>query len=265
MTIRDITDYLEKVAPLRFQESYDNAGLIYGDPDREVTSVLVSLDCTEDIVAEAAARGANLIVSHHPIVFRGIKQFKQSSYVHRTVVKAIQHDIAIYAIHTNLDNVLANGVNEKIAQKLSLTNLATLRKSDFDKKENDYSVGAGIIGEWDARSATEALQHIKDCMNVPVIKHTELLDREVAKVAICGGAGSFLLSDAIAAGADMYVTADYKYHEFFDADGRIMIADIGHYESEYYTIELLLELLTQKFPNFAGYSTEVVTNPVRYF
>ena len=262
MILQDIISYLEEIAPPHLQESYDNSGLIYGRPDQEVTGALVSLDCTEDVVEEAISLGFNLIVSHHPIVFSGIKKFSYDNYVHRVVIKAIQHNIAIYAIHTNLDNVLDHGVNQKIAQKIGLNQCAILRPKDTAEPH----IGSGIIGEIQQELDPLAfMDHLKSSMNLKTIKHTALIARPVQRVAVCGGSGSFLLADAKAAGADMFITADYKYHEFFDADGTITIIDIGHYESEYFTIELLFELLTEKFPKFAARSTKVVTNPINYY
>ena len=261
MTIATITDYLASIAPVHLQESYDNAGLIVGDPRTEVTGVLTSLDCTEDIVAEARARGCNLVVAHHPIVFRGLKRFNGADYVERTVIKAIKEDVAIYAIHTNLDNVRHRGVNERIAQRLGLTELRLL-----GPKNDDGTVGSGMVGELATPlAAADFLAHLKDRMRATVVKHTAPLAQPVRTVALCGGAGGFLLRQAKAAGAQAFVTSDYKYHEFFDADGDIMICDIGHYESEQFTTQLLAELLQEKFPTFAVLCTELVTNPVRYF
>lgn len=262
MILNDLISYLEEIAPPHLQESYDNSGLIYGHPDLELTGALVSLDCTEDVVDEAISLGFNLIVSHHPIVFSGIKKFSHDNYVHRVVINAIQHNIAIYAIHTNLDNVLEHGVNQKIAQKIGLTQCTILRPKDSAEPHT----GSGIIGELhNPIDPLAFMDHLKGSMNLKTIKHTALLTRPVQRVAVCGGAGSFLLVDAKAAGADVFITADYKYHEFFDADGILTIVDIGHYESEYFTIELLFELLTEKFPKFAARSTKVVTNPISYY
>ncbi|MFT6000995.1 MAG: dinuclear metal center YbgI/SA1388 family protein [Neolewinella sp.] len=261
MTIGDITTHLESIAPAHLQESYDNAGLIVGDPATEVTGVLTSLDCTEEIIAEAKAKGCNLVVAHHPIVFRGLKRFNGSNYVERTVIKAIKEDVAIYAIHTNLDNVRHQGVNERIAQRLGLENLRLL-----GPKDDDGTIGSGMVGELPvALQETAFLRHLKDRMDTPVIKHTQLLEQQVKTVALCGGAGGFLLSQAKKAGAQVFVTSDYKYHEFFDADGDLVICDIGHYESEQYTTQLLAELLSKKFRTFAVLCTGRITNPVRYF
>ncbi|PHI21339.1 Nif3-like dinuclear metal center hexameric protein [Lewinellaceae bacterium SD302] len=259
--IKDITSYLESIAPLNLQESYDNAGLIVGEPDTKITGVLTSLDCTEEIVLEAKRRGCNLVVAHHPIVFRGLKRFNGSNYVERTVIRAIKEDVAIYAIHTNLDNVRLRGVNEKISQRLGLENLHLLAP-----KTEDGSVGSGMIGELPtALSEADFLTLLRDRMLTGVIKHTQKLGKKVKKVALCGGAGGFLLQAAKAAGAQAFVTSDYKYHEFFDADGDLLLCDIGHYESEQFTTELLAELLSKKFSTFAVLCTELNTNPVRYF
>lgn len=261
MTIKDITAHLESIAPSHLQESYDNAGLIVGHPDTEVTGVLTSLDCTEEIIAEAKARGCNMVVAHHPIVFRGLKRFNGNDYVERTVIKAIKEDIAIYAIHTNLDNVRHQGVNERIAQRLGLENLRLL-----GPKNEEKTIGSGMVGDLpNALNEHEFLRHLKTKMEASVVKHTRLRNKEVKTVALCGGAGGFLLSQAKKAGAQVFVTSDYKYHEFFDADGEIVICDIGHYESEQFTTQLLAELLTKKFPTFAVLCTERNTNPVRYY
>ena len=364
MKIRDVIATLESLAPLSLQEGYDNAGLITGDENANCTGILISLDATEPVVDEAVKRGCNLVVSHHPIVFSGLKKITGKNYVQKTVIKAIRNDIALYAIHTNLDNIL-NGVNGRIAGLLDLKNISVLamkenqlrklytfvpaanagkvRQAIFDaggghignyeecsfnaegigtfkggantdpyagkpgelhheneikvevifpawleariikslltthpyeevaydvvKLDNKFSsIGSGIIGEL-AQPMDESgfLKTLKEKFNLRVIKHTQLKNEQVRKVAICGGAGSFLISSALAAGADFYITSDVKYHEFFDANDKMVIADIGHYESEQFTINLLQEFLEQKFPTFAVLKTEVNTNPVRYF
>jgi len=247
MILSEITDYLEEVAPLRFQESYDNAGLIVGESDMEVTGVVVSLDATEAVVHDAIEQGCNVVISHHPIVFRGIKKFNHNYYVDKAVISAI------------------NGVNEKIAQKLNLSNVRSLRPHPSTHLETAYQVGSGAMGRMSESLDGEAfIAYLKSKMGLKLVRHTRLLENKVSNIAICGGAGSFLLPSAISAGADVFITADYKYHEFFDANDEIVIMDIGHYESEYYTIELLIELLSKKFPNFAPHYTKVVTNPVYY-
>ena len=363
MTIHTVTAYLATIAPPAYQESYDNAGLITGDPMWEVKGVLVTLDCTEAVVEEAIAGGANLIVAHHPILFRGIKKLTGSNYVERTLIKAIQHHIAIYAIHTNLDNVL-EGVNHKIAERIGLVNTHILQPKtdtlsklvtfvpreatervlqalheagagqignykncsfrvsgegafmpgegtnphigkphqleivdetrvevifpswsatnvvDALRKAHPYEevahyitmlanenqeVGSGLIGELpEAQEPMQFLRRLKDSMQLSVIRHTRVPAKKISKIAVCGGSGSFLLPRAIKAGAEVFISADFKYHEFFDADDRIVIADIGHYESEAHTKELLTEILTKKFHTFAINFSKTVTNPISY-
>lgn len=365
MTVRDIIQAIEAFAPPAYQESYDNSGLQVGDMNAEVQGCLLTLDVTEEIVKEAMARGCNMIVAHHPVIFSGLKRITGRNYVERVVLMAIKNDISIYACHTNLDN-MRGGVNAKIAEKLGLENTTilslmkdSLRKlytfapaKDADKvRDALFAAGAGDIGqykecsfntngtgtfrpetgadpaigkpggprEWvdevkievlvqrdrEARvlkalfenhpyeevayefvslqnpnqemgagmlgflrepmSETAFLGHIKAKMGANCIKYTQLSGKNVQKVAICGGSGSFLLTEAIAAGADIFITSDFKYHQFFDAEGKIVIADIGHYESEQYTTELFMAILKEKFPNFAFFLSDLSTNPVKYF
>lgn len=260
MRIQDILSALEAVAPPHLQESYDNAGLIVGDPQVPVTGVLFCLDSTEAIVDEAISLGCNLVVAHHPIVFRGLKRLNGANYIERTVIKAIQAGVAIYAIHTNLDNVFHQGVNAKIAEKIGLGNTRIL-----SPKPGQTDIGAGMIGQLEApMSEMDFLQHVKHRMQTNCVRHTAMLGRMVRTVAVCGGSGSFLLPEAIRAGADAFVTADFKYHEFFDADRHLVIADIGHFESEQFTIELLYSIIREKFPTFALHLTKLCTNPVHY-
>lgn len=361
--IQDVISCLEQVAPPAYQESYDNATLICGDRNAILKGVVCTLDCTEEVVEEAISLGANLIVAHHPIVFKGLKSLTGRNNVERTVIKAIKNDIAIYAIHTNLDHV-ATGVNKRICDRLGLTHTKILQPkkqilnklvffvpvenkntvldavfaagagqigeySDCSfqvegmgtytpsvdanphigqrgipqyekevrievilpsfqsnriisamKKAHPYEevayylsvlenenqeVGAGMIGVLDKpMDELEFLDFLKEKMNLKTLKHTALTGKKIKKVAVCGGAGVFLLSDAKRSGADVFVTADVKYHEFFDAEGQLILCDIGHYESEIFTKELLGELLSQNFPNIALYLTKVVTNPTSY-
>ncbi len=260
MKIREVLDYLESIAPLHLQESYDNAGLLCGSRDMELSDVLVCLDSTEAVVDEAIKKGCNLIVAHHPIIFSGIRSFTGETYIERTLIKAIKNDIAIYAIHTNLDNVHENGVNQKFASKLGLINTKILKPVEYDA-----AIGSGLIGDlekpWDSMAF---LSHVKEVMRVSSLKYTPILAETIQKVAICGGSGSFLLEEAKAQSANLFITADYKYHQFFDSNNQIIIADIGHYESEFYTIELIKELLSKKFTKFAAHCTEVNTNPINY-
>lgn len=261
MLIQDIISVLEAVAPPHLQESYDNAGLIVGHPQVTVKGVLFCLDSTEAVVDEAVERGCNLVVAHHPIVFRGLKRLNGTNYVERTVMQAIRRDVAIYAIHTNLDNVHRQGVNAKIAEKLGLRDTRIL----LPKVGTAADVGAGLVGELPAPlSEADFLQTVKTTFRVGCVRHTALLQKPVRRVAVCGGSGSFLLPEARRAGAEAFVTADFKYHEFFDADGQILVADIGHYESEQFTVELLHDLVREKFATFALHCTKLNTNPVFY-
>ena len=259
-TISELTTYLESIAPFHYQEDYDNSGLLVGDPNTEITGVMIALDATEAVIDEAVAKGCNLLVAHHPIIFRGLKRLTGRNYVERVVIKAIREDVALYAIHTNLDNVYRQGVNAKIAEKLGLTNTRILLP-----RPGEVEIGAGLIGFLPEPVAeTDFLLQVKTALRVSCMRHTALRNRSVRSVAVCGGSGSFLLPEALRAGADVFVTADFKYHEFFDAEGRLVIADIGHYESEQFTIELLYQIIREKFPTFALHCTKVNTNPVFY-
>ena len=364
MRINDVISYLQSIAPPLYQEDYDNAGLITGDSSWECRGIIVSLDATEEVVSECIKRNCNLIVSHHPIIFRGLKQITGKNYVEKAIITAIKNDIAIYAIHTNLDNVF-NGVSGKMAEMIGLqkTRILDLKQNTLKKlftfvpvenagqvrsalfeagggnigqysecsfntegtgtfkakpgadpyigevgettitKEvkievifpawlekdlikalfdshpyeevaydiinlsNKYQqVGSGIFGELKAdMNERDFLTLLKNVFKSPLIKHTALTGKPVRKIALCGGAGSFLISSALGADADFFITSDIKYHEFFDSNGRMVIADIGHYESEQFTIDLLHEILEEKFHTFAVLKTSVETNPVRYF
>ena len=363
MKVKDITKIIEEFAPLSFQESYDNSGLIVGNDNDEVSGVLICLDCVEEILDEAIATNCNMVVAHHPIVFSGLKKLNGKNYIERTVIKAIKHGIAIYAVHTNLDNV-KNGVSFKIAEKIGVKNCQILepkkgllskiitycptdkadkvRRAMFDAgagsigeydecsyniegvgtfraKEgtNPYSgvvsefhqekevkieavvlnhkvntvvknlieahpyeevaydvvslsnkhqnVGSGVVGELEVEeNEMDFLNRIKKDLKTDCIRHTNLRREKVKRVAICGGSGSFLLNNAIGAGADVFITGDFKYHQFFDADNQIIIADVGHYESEQFTSELIYEILNEKIPNFAVRLTAKNTNPLNY-
>lgn len=259
--VQDVVDHLEALAPPHYQESYDNSGLLVGEPQREVTGVLVSLDSTEAIIAEAVERGCNMVVAHHPIVFRGLKRLTGRTYVERTVMAALRAGVAIYAIHTNLDNV-RRGVNDRIGRQLGLRDMRILAPN---KQHSDPDVGSGMLGTLpEAMPEQVFLEYLKARMGADCVRYVPHAQGDIHKVAVCGGAGGFLLESAIAQGADAFVTADYKYHEFFDADGRILLCDVGHYESEQYTIDLLHEYLTEKMPTFAVLTTNLTTNPVRY-
>ena len=261
MKIKEIADYLEEVAPLSYQEKYDNSGLIVGDINNVVNSALITLDCNEDVIDEAIETGCNLVIAHHPIIFTGIKKLNGNNYVERTVIKAIKNNIAIYAIHTNLDNV-HNGVNAKIAEKLGLINCKVL---SLKQEVNSDLVGSGIIGELKIPINTEVfLESLRAKMQTKCIRHTLIVKEKIQRIAVCGGSGSFLLKNAKAAKADVFITADFKYHEFFDAENKIVIADIGHYESEQFTKDLIYDLLVKNFTKFAVRLSKVNTNPIKY-
>lgn len=260
--LHELISHLEEIAPPHLQETYDNSGLIVGNPYMEISGVTVCLDSTEAVVEEAIEAGHNVIVAHHPIVFSGLKRFTGSNYIERTIIKAIKNDIAIYSIHTNLDNVYAQGVNGKIADKLGLQETRILAP----KFPDDPNIGAGMMGNLPREMGKEEfLALVKSAMKTDCVKYTKWLKPNVLNIAVCGGSGSFLLDQAITSGCDVFITSDFKYHQFFDADEKIVILDIGHYETEQFTIDLLVEIITDKFSNFAAHYTKVNTNPVNYY
>lgn len=363
MTVKEITDILEKLAPLARAEDFDNVGLLVGDATTEVSGVLVTLDTLENVVEEAIATNCNLIVSFHPIIFGGLKKLTGSNYVERTVIKAIQNGIAIYSVHTALDNV-QEGVNGKICEVLGIMHpqilipkkgtieklvtyvpkkdAAALRTSLFEagagnigkysdcsfsvsgtgsfkagEKANpvkgeigklhyeeevqinvvypklnrskilrtlfkthpyeevayelvalqntEKTIGMGMVGQLDTpMEEKEFLRHVKQKMNVSVIRHSQLLSQKIDKIAVLGGSGAFAIEAAKASGAQLFITADIKYHEFYKAESKLVIADIGHYETEQFTKNLLVDYLTKKIPNFAIRLAESKTNPIQY-
>lgn len=259
MKIEELTSILEDWAPLSYQEGYDNAGLIVGDPSKEISGVLIALDSTENVIEEAVQKGANVVIAHHPILFSGLKKLNGSNYVERTIIKAIKNDIAIYAAHTNLDAV-STGVNSKICEKLGLNDVKILKES-----KNNSNVGSGMIGTLnEPKDEMELLKFIKKEFKAGSLRYTSLLNKKVLKVAVCGGSGSFLLNDAIQAEADVFVTSDFKYHQYFDAENKILIADIGHYEAEICTQELIYDYLSKIISTFTLHFSEVNTNPINY-
>jgi dinuclear metal center YbgI/SA1388 family protein len=364
MIINDILSEVEAFAPLVYQEDYDNCGLLTGNKTWEATGALLTLDCTEGVVDEAVEKGCNLIIAHHPVIFSGLKKLTGSGYVERTIIKAIKHDIAIYACHTNIDNV-RSGVNRKIGEKLGLKNLSILaQKTGLLKKlityvpashhdlvlEALFAAGAGNIGNYDSCSFNtegtgtfkgnaqsnpfagkrhelsreqeirietifeianeqkvlsalltahpyeevaydvylltnkhpqigsgmtgelenpmtemDFLNHVKKTFGVPALKHTKKLGKNVKKVAFCGGSGHFLLKNAIGSQADAFITSDFKYHEFFDVDNKLLMIDTGHYESEQFTPEIFYEIINKKFTTFAIHLSKINTNPINYF
>lgn len=270
MKIKEIAAQLETWAPRALAESYDNVGLLVGDPNAEATGVLVNLDVTEGLIEEAKRKGINLIVTHHPIWFSGRKRLNGEDYVSRIIISAIKNDIGLYAIHTNLDNI-REGVNRRICDKLGLENPKMLKpKRDvpgyLQEAHPQGTVGSGMIGEFpEALDRDSFFQKVKEAFKCGGIRYADADLESIKKVAVCGGAGSFLVEEAKRKGADAFVTGDVTYHKYFDGDGKLLYLDIGHYESEQFTSELIVEYLSKFFPNFAVHLSELRTNPVKYY
>jgi dinuclear metal center YbgI/SA1388 family protein len=260
MKIADIIQHLEATAPLEYQEEYDNSGIQAGDAGDECTGVLVSLDCTEDVVKEAIQKKCNLIVSHHPLIFRPVRNITPENSSGRMLTSAIRAGITLYAIHTKLDNI-PGGVNATIADRLSLTHRQILcPRAGFT------GIGSGLIGNLEKPvSGLEFLEFLREAFHIPVIRHSPLTGRPVSRIALCGGAGSFLISNALQGKADFFITGDIKYHHFFEAGSDLVIADIGHFESEQFTMDLIRDVILKKFRNFAVLKSGTVTNPVHYY
>ena len=260
MKAKQVLDALEQYAPLPLQDSFDNAGLQIGlTAEQEVTGALLCLDVTEAIIDEAEHMGCNLIVAHHPLLFHGLKSITGKNYVERCVIKAIQKGIGIYAAHTNLDNA-EGGVNYRIAEKIGLENLSFLEAKSFATP-----AGAGVIGELAVEEdEREFLERLKELFGIQCIRHNRLDGRKIRRVALCGGAGGFLLSQAIAQGADAFLTGEMHYHDYFGHEGELLIAEMGHYESEQYTVDIFAEVLNQHFPELKIVKTLHNTNPINY-
>lgn len=259
--IKDVINALECFAPLPLQEEYDNAGLQVGLTEAEVSGVLLCLDVTEDIVREAIATGCNMIVSHHPLIFRKLRQISDQDFVQRSAVLAIKNDIAIVSMHTNLDSA-EGGVNYMIARKLGLQNVQLIAPREVC----GVNGGSGVVGELpEAISAEEYIKKVKDTFHAGCVMTNELLQRPIKRIAICGGSGSFILRDAVKHGADAMLTGEMHYHEYFDHEQEIQITVIGHYESEQYTIELLQEVINKHCPEVRTITTKINTNPIKYF
>ena len=259
MKLKEIINLIEKWAPLELAEDFDNVGLILGDENVEVKKALITLDTLENVVDEAVENKCDLIISFHPIIFDGLKKITNQTYVERVVSKAIKNNINIYAIHTNLDNH-PKGVNFQISKYLNLNNTKILIP------KIDCKGGMGMIGELHKPALEkEFLNYVKGIMKTSLIKHSTFLNKKIKKVAVLGGSGSFAIEEAIKAGADCFITADLKYHDYFRAENKILLLDIGHYESEQYTKELILNFLRKKIPKFACVISKSNTNPVNYF
>lgn len=260
--IKEVIHALEQFAPLPLQEDFDNAGLQVGLTGTvDVSGALLCLDVTEDVVDEAITLGCNLVVSHHPLIFHKLRCVTDSDYVQRTVIKAIKHDITIVSMHTNMDAAMG-GVNHKIARKLGLTDLHFFGKT---KEEQGVTGGEGVMGEWQEPKGADALVlTLRECFNVACVQCNQLLRREIRKVAICGGAGAFLLNDAITVGADAFITGEMRYHEFFGHEQEIQICVIGHYQSEQYTPEIFRDIIEERCPGVRCHVSQINTNPILY-
>ena len=259
MKLKEIINLIEKWAPLELAEDFDNVGLILGDENVEVKKALITLDTLENVVDEAVENKCDLIISFHPIIFDGLKKITTNTYVKRVISKSIKNNINIYAIHTNLDNH-PKGVNFQISKYLNLNNTKILIP------KIDCKGGMGMIGELQKSiPEKEFLNYVKGIMKTSLIKHSTFLNKKIKKVAVLGGSGSFAIEEAIKAGADCFITADLKYHDYFRAENKILLLDIGHYESEQYTKELILNFLRKKIPKFACVISKSNTNPVNYF
>ena len=265
MRISEITDAIEQYAPLRLQEEWDNAGIQVGDPEADISGILLCTDATEVVVAEAIERGCNLVISHHPLIFRGLKKIMGRTPVERTVAMAIKHDITIYCAHTNMDSAW-HGVSFRMADKIGMTNVTFLDDNRVDPygEHACASAGCGVVGDIEPMPAREVLQRVKAAFEVGAVRYCGDGNRMVSRVALCGGAGGFLIDKAVEAGAQLYVTADMRYHDFLDNGQRIVVADIGHYESEHFTKEIFLEIIRKKNPTFAVAFAKNETNQVNY-
>ena len=262
MKIKEVIAALEQFAPLPLQEDYDNAGLQLGLTEAEVSGALLCLDVTEETVAEAVEKGCNLVVSHHPLLFRGLKQIVDADSVQRTVKMAIKNDVTIVSMHTNLDNAVG-GVNWKIAEKLGLETGRQGVQGVQGVRGEKCGLYVGTFAK--PLSANDFILLLKTRMEAQCVMTNELLKREIRKVAICGGAGSFMLDDAIAQGADAFVTGEMHYHEYFGHDQEIQIAVIGHYESEHFTNELFREIIERECKGVRCVMADSQKNPVRYY
>ena len=261
MEIAEIINYLDFAFQPELQEEYDNAGFLLGDPLHEATGVLIAVDVTPNVINEAKSKGLNLIVTHHPMIFSGVKHITTMNSLGKMIYDLIENGISVYAAHTNLDN-LKHGVNGILAEKLGMTDCQILRPME-GKYSND--IGAGMIGKLEQPMATEDfLNRIKKQLNVSQLRCSDLCKKEIRRVAICGGSGSFLIGDALKMRADIYLTADLKYHDFQQAEGRIILCDAGHYETEQFTKEIIYSTISKKFRNFACQISDEGNSFVRY-
>ena len=258
MKVKDIINIIEEFAPLSIQESWDNSGLCIGSPEDDVSSVLLGLDCTPELVDEAIACGADMIVTHHPLIFSGLKKISPENQIGEVVMKAIRAGIAVYAAHTNADKVIA-GVSGAMAARLGLENVEIL-------DEDGDGTGLGVVGDFkEPMTVDEAVIYIKEKFDLKVVKASKPIEGLISRVAMCGGSGGSLIGKAVASGAQLYISGDISYHNFFTQKG-FMLMDIGHYESEKEIVEILFSLIKKNFPTFAVRITQNInSNPIYYF
>ena len=260
MKLINIQRVLEEWSPLSNAEDFDNVGLILGNPDDIIEKGLITLDTTDKVIDEAIDKDCNLIITFHPLMFKGYESLKSEDYVRNCIIKALKNNINIYAIHTNLDNN-PKGVSYQISKKIGLRNIEVLIK-----KENKENLGMGIIGELrDEKTEKEFLKYLMSKMELSNLRHSNFTGKKIKKIAVLGGSGSFGIEEVLNKDIDCYVTADLKYHDFFKSNDKILLVDIGHYESEKYTKELILSYLNKKIPKFACTIAKTKTNPVNYF
>jgi len=260
MKIREITAAIERFAPLAWQESYDNAGLVVGDPEQEVDCALLAVDVTEEVLAEAEREGCGLIVTHHPIIFHPLRRLNGAGYVERCVERAVRSRIALYACHTNLDSA-PGGMSWRLAADLGIGALRVLEPA-AGKGEG---VGFGVVGELpEAVPTRDYLREVGRRLRLGALRHSPIASERVRRVAVCTGAGGSLMGEAVRSGAELYVTADLKYNDFMAPSGRLTVADVGHFESEYCAIELLFEIFSKNLRTFGVRKSRCSCNPVNY-
>ena len=259
MKIKEITDLIERLAPLDLQESYDNAGLIVGRPNDEVHKALLAVDVPEAVLDEAEREGCDLVITHHPLVFHPLKRFNSEGYVQRCVERAIRHGIALYACHTNLDSA-PEGMSWYLAKQLGIGELEVL-----EPRPSNPATGFGVVGNLpEPRPLMEYLAEVKQRLSIGAVRHSLPATEQVRRVAVCTGAGASLMGEARKAGCDLYLTADLKYNDYMTPDGAFTVADIGHFESEYCVIDILFEVISKNLITFAVRKSEYSCNPIHY-
>lgn len=259
MKVRDITNAIEEFAPLSLQEKWDNSGLVIGSPEDTVTGVMVGFDCTEELIEEALQKGCNMVVTHHPLIFKGVTSINAKDPVGAAIIAAVKGGVAVYAAHTSADKVI-QGVSGDMARKLGLVNVQIL-------EPDGEGTGLGCIGDFpQPLTADEALAAVKGAFGLKLIRHSRPVEGRISRVAVLGGSGGSDIEEAVRAGAQLYITADVSYHKFFTPEG-FMVMDIGHFESEVGIVDIFLSEIRKKIPTFASYKSAVLdgSNPVRYY